>query len=129
MKLKDNIQKTQRNTPTTINPPHPTSVVMDVLPWPDGSGFSGGDNWWRLVLSQTECERLNSLVGLALLDSGICERLVTMRDPTLFAAFGLSERTQEWLRGIKATTLKELAQAIVEATRPVYLYSASIAAA
>ncbi|MHB8628026.1 MAG: hypothetical protein ACYDEO_17700 [Aggregatilineales bacterium] len=94
-----------------------TSVVMDVLPWPNGCGFSGGDSWWRHVLSQSERERLDNLIGLALLDKGVCEQLVTKCDPALLSTFGLSERTQDWLKSIGATTLRELAEAIVAATQ------------
>ena len=69
-------------------------MVMDV----NGYGFSGGDKWWRYVLSHSEHERLDNLIGLALLDSKICEQLVAKRDPALLSAFGLSEQTQTWLR-------------------------------
>jgi hypothetical protein len=93
-------------------------VVMDVLPWPTGYGFDGHRMWWQHVLSQNERERLDNLIGLALLDNEVCERLVTRRDRTLLSAFGLSEQTQDWLKNVAASTLKEFAQAIVEATRP-----------
>lgn len=93
-------------------------VVMDVLPWPKGYGFAGGDTWWRHVLSQSERERLDNLIGLALLDNKVCDQLVTKRDPTLLSAFGLSDQTQTWLSTIKADTLKDLAEAIVTATKP-----------
>lgn len=129
MKMQADTKKVQRNTQTITNTYHSTSAVMDVLPWPDGSGFAGGDSWWHLVLSQSECDRLNNLVGLALLDGDVCERLVTKRDSALLTAFGLSERTQDWLRGINATTLKELAQAIVAATRSIFFDAAYVEAA
>lgn len=99
---------------------HTGPVVMDVLPWPSGYGFNGHGMWWQHILSQNERERLDSLIGLALLDSDVCERLVTKRDRALLSAFGLSDQTQNWLKNIAASTLKELAQAIVEATRPGY---------
>jgi len=92
-------------------------VVMDVLPWPNGYGFTGHDTWWHHVLSQSERERLDNLIGLALLDTKVCERLVTQRDSSLFSTFDLSDRTQDWLKSIQATTLKELAQAIVGQTK------------
>lgn len=92
-------------------------VVMDVLPWPKGYGFTGGHAWWGHILSQTERERLDNLIGLALLDNKVCEQLVTKRDRTLLSTFGLSEETQEWISRITASTLKDLAQAIVTATR------------
>ncbi len=93
-----------------------TTPVMDVLPWPDGFGFTGTDDWWAYTLSQTERERLDSLLGLALLDKDVCEQLVTKRDVSLLDAFGLSEDTQTWFTRIKANTLKELAQAILAAS-------------
>jgi hypothetical protein len=86
---------------------------MDVLPWPNGYGFTGHEVWWRYVHSQSERERLDHLMGLALLDKTVSERLVTERDPGLFTAFHLSEHTQHWLMNTSAATLKELAQAIV----------------
>ena len=92
------------------------TIVMDVLPWPDGCGFSGGDEWWQHTLSQTERERLDNLLGLALLDNKVCDQLVTQRDPSLFGAFDLSESTRRWLISLKASTLKELAEAIVAAS-------------
>ena len=117
--------KTRRASPKSrINPgtesaPHRTPpVVMDVLPWPGGYGFKGGDNWWRHVISQSERERLDNLIGLALLDNKVCEQLVTKRDPALLSVFGLSKQTQDWLKSLQAGTLKELAQRIVAATRP-----------
>jgi hypothetical protein len=89
-----------------------TSLVMDVLPWPSGYGFSGADAWWQHTLSQNERDRLDDLLGLALLDKDVCEQLVAKRDASLLSAFGLSEDTQRWLTSIKASTLKELAQAV-----------------
>ena len=100
------------NPTTRLN----SSVVMDVLPWPNGFGFSGGDSWWLHVLKQSERERLDNLVCLALLDKGVCEKLLTHDDPGLLSSFGLSEQTQNWLKNCGATTLRELAEAIAAAT-------------
>ena len=91
------------------------SPVMDVLPWPRGRGFSGAKAWWNYVLGKEERRRLDHLMGVALLDESICNRLVTERDGSLLTAFGLSEETQAWLRTIKATSLVEFAQAVVAA--------------
>lgn len=99
-----------RTTPST------TPIVMDVLPWPSGYGFNGADAWWQHTLKQSERERLDDLLGLALLDNTICEQLVVKRDPSLLRTFDLSEDTQRWLVGIQASTLKEFAQAIVAAS-------------
>ncbi len=93
--------------------PRNNSVVMDVLPWPNGYGFNGGDGWWAHTLSQSERERLDDLLGLALLDKNVCDQLVGQRDPSLLQAFNLSAETQHWLTGIKASTLKEFAQAVL----------------
>lgn len=95
-----------------------TTIVMDVLPWPDGCGFSGGDEWWQHTLSQSERDRLDNLLGIALLDHDVCEQLVSKRDPSLFGAFDFSEETRRWLSTVKASTLKEFAQAIVAASTP-----------
>ena|SRR5579859_4828586 len=89
------------------------SPVMDVLPWPDGYGFSGSGAWWEYVLSKDEQRRLDNLMCLALLDEDIQVRLVIERDDSLMATFGLSEATRAWLHSLQATSLTELAQAIV----------------
>lgn len=91
--------------------------VMDVSPWPTGQGFEGANDWWTDMLSKDEMQRLDNLMGAALLDTDVRNRLVTERDETLFSAFGLSEPTRKWLRGIRARTLNELAQAIVARTQ------------
>ena len=102
------------NRITTHNAP----VVMDVLPWPRGYGFAGGDVWWQHTLSQSERDRLDNLLGLALLDKNVCEQLVVERDPSLLDAFDLSKDTQRWLTNIKASTLKDLAKAVLAASNP-----------
>src|SRR5690348_12309754 len=94
------------------------SPVMDILPWPRGRGFTGARAWWNYVLGKEEQRRLDHLMGVALLDEGICNRLVKERDGSLLSAFGLSEETQAWLRTIKATSLVEFAQAVVAAQTP-----------
>ena len=87
--------------------------VMDVLPWPQGRGFSGADAWWDYVMNKEERKRLDNLMGLALLDEEVCDRLLHKRDESLLSAFGLSSETQTWLRALRATSLAELAEAIV----------------
>ncbi len=88
-------------------------AVMDVLPWPDGHGFTGSGTWWEYVLNQDEQQRLNSLMGLALLDTSICDQLLNRHDDSLLNAFDLSAETKAWLCSIEAATLVELAEAIV----------------
>ena len=116
---------TRRSSPQLhVNPNGVTrpamTEVMDVLPWPKGYDFAGGESWWRRVLSQSDRERLDNLIGLALLDSKLCERLVVNRDRSLMSSFGLSEQAQEWLVNIKASTLKDFAQAIVASSHSAY---------
>jgi hypothetical protein len=91
--------------------------VMDVSPWPQGHGFTGSDTWWNYVLSKEEQRRLDQLLGVALLDDEVRERLVERRDTTLFEAFGLSMETQTWLCSVQAASLTELAQAVVARLR------------
>jgi hypothetical protein len=86
---------------------------MDVQPWPNGKGFMGGNEWWDYVMTKDERARLDNLMGLALLDAQVCDRLLKDRDESLMKAFGLSNQTQAWLRALKVTSLVELAQAIV----------------
>lgn len=87
--------------------------VMDISPWPGGHGFAGGRAWWDYVMSKDERRRLDNLMGVALLDENISHRLLKERDDSLFSAFGLSEETRTWLRNVKASTLVDLARAIV----------------
>ena len=87
--------------------------VMDVLPWPQGHGFSGTGTWWEYVMNKEERARLDSLMGIALLDDDVCKRLVNDRDDNLLEAFGLSEKTCNWLHAIQATSLTELPQKLV----------------
>jgi hypothetical protein len=94
------------------------STVVDVLPWPNGYGFAGADAWWQHSLNQSERERLDDLMGLALLDRDVRERLIVQHDTSLFDAFGLSEDTRQWLASLRVNTLKEFAQAIVAASNP-----------
>lgn len=105
-------------------------MVMDVLPWPKGQGFTGADAWWDYVLTKDEEQRLDHLMGLALLDEAICKKLLIERDPALLKAFGISDDTQRWLRTIPATSLVEFAQAILRRQTSYYaeLDSASEAA-
>src|SRR5690348_15514546 len=103
-------------------------VIMDVSPWSSGHGIAGTDAWWQHTLAQDEHERLDNLMGLALLDPTIHDRLIVQRDPTLFDAFDFSADTRRWLSSIKAHTLKEFAQAIIAASNPMHRWSESEAA-
>lgn len=89
------------------------SLVTDITPWPGGSGFSGASAWWDYMLGKEEQRRIDDMMGIALLNEEVRERLVNERDDSLLAAFGLSERTRKRLRAIHARSLDELAQALV----------------
>ena len=64
-------------------------------------------------MGKEEKRRLDNLMGTALFDEEVHNRLVYERDASLFTAFGLSKETQNWLRALEADSLTELAQAIV----------------
>jgi len=68
--------------------------------------------WHGFLLNAEEKRRIDQLMGSALLDDTLCDRLVHQRDTTVMAQFGLSLDTQKWLRSIQATSLEELAQEI-----------------
>src|SRR5579864_9130988 len=91
-------------------------IVVDA--WPNGSAFGSADVWEHHTLAPNEGERLDHLVGLALLDSSVCNRLIVQRDPSLLDAFNLADDTRQWLATVQARTLEELAQAIVAASNP-----------
>lgn len=88
-------------------------MTTDIHPWPEGQGFEGGEAWWAYVRSRSEAERLDVLVGLALLHSEVRQRLLT-RDEALLAAFAFSEGTLRQLKSLHAATLTDFAQAILE---------------
>ena|SRR5579859_6904625 len=97
-----------------------TPAVPHVLPGADRSGFAYGDVWRQHTLSQSERERLDDLVGQALLDQEVHDRLLIQRDPSLFDTFNLSDETRRWCATVQANTLKEFAQAIIAAAMPRY---------
>ncbi len=95
-----------------------SSLFPDILPSPTGYGFTGTDIAWQRPVSQSAREQLDSLMGLALLDKRICDRLLVQHDPALFDAFNLPDDTRRALSSIQASTLKEFAQALMaESTR------------
>ena len=88
------------------------NAVMEIAPWTYEKRFAGSSLWWDYILSKSERMRLESLIGLALLDQSICGRLLEDHDEALLNEFGLSEETKQWLNMLKADTLHELAEAI-----------------
>jgi hypothetical protein len=87
--------------------------VMDIAPWPEGRRLAGTSTWWEYMMGEEEKQRLDNLMGTALLDEEVRDQLVSERDTSLLTAFGLSKETQAWLCEIEASSLVELAQAIV----------------
>ncbi len=68
--------------------------------------------WHGYFLTQEEQSNLDEMMGKALLDSKFCQRLLEKRDISLFAEFGFSTATKEWLCSIQASSLNEFAQAV-----------------
>lgn len=69
--------------------------------------------WHGFLLSTDEKQRIDRMMGSALLDDKLCHRLVKDRDTSVMSAFDLSAETQHWLCNIRASSLDEIAQAIV----------------
>lgn len=90
--------------------------VMDIVPWPHGQGFSGQDAWWSYVHDRTETERLELLVTAALINPTVCQALLS-HNSELINAFHFSERTRLLLAEIKAATLEEFAQRLIQANQ------------
>jgi hypothetical protein len=87
--------------------------ARQIVPEPYKPQVASPDVWQGFLISQDEMKRVDRLMGNAMLDSALGHRLVHQRDGALLASFGLSLETQKWLRSIEATTLDELAAAIV----------------
>jgi hypothetical protein len=69
--------------------------------------------WQGFLLNHEEKQRIDRMMGSALLDETLCRRLVRDRDTSVMSSFNLSAETQRWLCSIRATSLDEMAQAIV----------------
>ena len=69
--------------------------------------------WQGFLLNHDEKQRIDRMMGSALLDEKLCRRLVRDRDTSVMSAFNLSAETQRWLCSIRAESLDEMAQAIV----------------
>jgi hypothetical protein len=66
----------------------------------------------RFIISPNEKQRLDRLFGSALIDKALCHRLVSERDNSLLAEYGISAETQNWLRYVPASSLADLARAV-----------------
>jgi hypothetical protein len=91
----------------------PSKLTLDISPWPTGEGFQGGSAWWEYVRSQSEPDRLDTLILAALLNAEIAEHLLR-HDKSLFEMFDLSDETIAHLCQIEALTLEEFAQLLTE---------------
>ena len=78
--------------------------VIDIYPWSNGSGFSGGKEWWSYVAHQTEVDKLDLLIMMAHLNETVCRLLLT-HDKELLDRFHFSDCTLGQLFSIQATSL------------------------
>jgi len=62
----------------------------------------------------TSIERasIDALLGIALVDQAVCNRLVHERDTAFLTANGLSLPVQRWLKNLSANSIVEIAQAV-----------------
>ena len=67
----------------------------------------------RAMLSAEEMHKIDKLLGAALVDQEVRRRLLRERDHDLLSEYKLTDETQAWLSTIQATSLMELARAIV----------------
>lgn len=75
--------------------------------------FQRPNVWPGFLLSQEERQRIDRMMGCAMLDDTLCRRLVKDRDTAVMSAFELSIETQNWLCSMSVSTLDEMAQEIV----------------
>jgi|SRR5579859_6363399 len=102
--------------------------VTDALPWPIDCGYSSADVWAQPSLVQNESEQLDDLIGLALIDPAIRDRLVVQHDPALLDSFHLSDDTRHRLDSIQANNLQAFAEAVMAASNPLYRQTTAEAA-
>ena len=91
--------------------------VFDVAPWPNGQGFTGGNEYWETVRTKDEDIRLSHLLLTGLMNSNVREQLLSKDDEDVYARFGISEQLQQRLHAADASSVEELAQALLAASR------------
>lgn len=69
-------------------------------------------NHIQLILADSEREKLDRLIGAAMLDYATCRRLIGERDTALFEEYELSPISRELIIRAQASSLPELAAAI-----------------
>jgi len=60
-----------------------------------------------------ELQKVDRLLGAALVSEDVRKRLLEQRDTALFGEYLLTPETQAWLHTIPALSLKEFAEAVV----------------
>ena len=63
--------------------------------------------------NREEMKQIDTMLGVALLDTQVARRLVFHRDDSFLATFGLGENLRHWLMGIEAASLEDLVHAIL----------------
>jgi|GEM_PF-3033796 len=66
------------------------------------------------VFRKQEMQRLNELVGAALTDRSVYQRLINQRDDSLQQEFQLAPETWQYLSLIRVTSLEELCDSIMQ---------------
>src|SRR5882724_9791016 len=89
-----------------------SKAVIDLSPWPHGLGFEKAEIWWDYIRVQTEDNKLELLMTVALLSQEVC-LLMLNHDHELLGRFEFSEETLLVLTDINAETLYEFAQQVI----------------
>ena len=87
-------------------------AILDVSPWPSGLGFEESETWWAYVLDQSEEDRLDFLVTIALLSEEVTLLLLT-HNRALLDRFEFTQPMIAFLSEIEATSLDEFARALI----------------
>ena len=90
-----------------------SQAVIDIDPFPTGSGFRGAEEWWIYVSHQSDTDKLDMLITLAHLSEKVCHLLLT-HNQELFERFQLSSQTIARLRAIHADNLFIFVTILVE---------------
>jgi len=95
------------------------TAVLDIAPWPNGHGFSGRKTFWEYIMRTDERQKLDHMLGIALLDPSFRDQLLNHRNDQLLQLFDLAQDTLDWLHTVQANTLPELARAVSSAQQQV----------
>jgi hypothetical protein len=92
---------------------HLIQPVIDLYPWPNGSGFSGIEAWWTYVGRQSEEDKLDLLITMAHLSNRVSQQLLA-HDLELFDQFQLRPQTITCLCAIQSDCLSTFVRVLVE---------------